>query len=107
MTKSYRACASAVPASKFTGRIASGAAVGILAAILAQGAAAQGVSVSTSASASSSCQSLPTLQIANARITAAVPVAGGSFTAPDGVAYSVPPFCNVSLVLTPSLCFRV
>jgi feruloyl esterase len=106
MTKSYRAHAGAVPESKIAGRIAVGTAAAIVAAtvaaIIAQNAAAQGVSVSTTAGASTSCQNLPALQIANARITAAVPVPGGSFTAPDGVAYSVPPFCNVSLVLTPS-----
>jgi tannase/feruloyl esterase len=101
MTKSYRACAGAVQPA-IAGKIAVGAVAALVTAIMAQNAAAQSVSTSISASASTSCQNLSTLQVANGRITAAVAIAGGSFTAPDGVAYSVPPFCKVSLVLTPS-----
>src|SRR6266849_3340689 len=49
------------------------------------------------------CESLLTLTIADTTITSAVPVPGPLFTAPDGQTYSeLPPFCEVSVVLTPT-----
>lgn len=49
------------------------------------------------------CESLMTLMLPDTTITSATSVPGPSFTAPDGQVYeSVPPFCRVSAVLTPT-----
>jgi feruloyl esterase len=49
------------------------------------------------------CENLVTLSLPDTTITSAVSVPGPSFTAPDGQTYSeLPPFCEVSAVLTPT-----
>lgn len=55
------------------------------------------------AAAAVPCESLLTLALDDARITASVAVPGPTYLAPDGVVYTgVPPFCKVSAVATPT-----
>ena len=85
--------------SGFTRRHKSIAIAGIVVA-----AVLLGTGIPAGPAAAASCASLVTLsQPGSVLITSAVPFPGGSFTGPDGTVYeNVPPFCEVSAVLTPT-----
>src|SRR3954469_24225801 len=52
--------------------------------------------------AAGTCESLTGTNLDGAQVTVAVSVPGPTYTASDGIAYDVPPFCKVSAVATPT-----
>src|SRR5438876_703650 len=58
---------------------------------------------SSPASAQLLCEGMAARAFGDALVVSAVSIPGGSFTAPDGIAYeSVPSFCKVSAVANPT-----